>query len=277
MELTNSSVREIIQEPGIDGMLRHIDYCAGVCYNRHGISKKGSEKFVKGLYDRGHMRPLEFGTVYLNLPLRFWKPFDDSDEISRIINSPYSRTEQGKNSWSVNVSTNFRVLCENLGFDEALEFIKMYGTEECFHERRTFGFILSRAIADEFRTHITLSSLMKSTRYVNEMKNGMKFVKPYWFVDGEEEDIGTREWLFCSHCEDTEIRYNRMVREFGMKPQEARQILALSLETELYQCGFTDLAGEGWDMFLRRRGDVVNADPDAYKLACELQKLIDKK
>lgn len=276
MLFTESSVREVIQEPGLDGMLKHIDYCAGICYNRHGLSKSGDSKaFVKSLFERGHGRCLEFGTVNMKVPF-FGN--DITEEMLNVVHSSYGRTNVNKEKpylplWEV--TTNFRVMCDNLGFDEALEVAEKYWTGEQFFPRRTFVFTCSRVTADSFRTHVTLSSLMKSTRYVDWGKGGMRFTKPYWFVDGEEEGIGTKEWLFKSACEDAEIRYNQMVREYKMKPQEAREILPLSIETELCLCGFPEIEGEGWKRFLDMRCDPA-AHPDAQKLANEVKILLEK-
>lgn len=264
MQLTESSVREIKQEPGITGMLRHIDYCAGVCYNRHGYSKD-SKEFVRRLYKMGHMRPLEFGTVNLKLE------FSDDETCLAIVHSDWSITDaEDMDIDYAKVTTNFRVICEIFDdFDKAIEFIEPRWTDEQFHERPTFGFILGRGIGDEFRTHVSLSSLMKSTRYVNATKTGeINFIKPYWY--GVDEN---RDRLFEAGLESAENYYSDAIA-LGLKPQEARELLPMATETELYQCGFWGYYDSGWGRFLLMRLDEKTAHPDAVKLAKELKVLM---
>lgn len=276
MELTKHEVREIIQKPGIDGMIEHIDYCAGVCYNRHGLSKD-SYRFVRSLYDKRHMRPLEFGTANLAIPFIDFIN-DTTGKLYSILDSPYTKSFYDNDDKMRYITTNFRGICEVFGsFDDALDFVRNYHSEQSYFVRRTAAWKCARVIADEFRTHVTLSSLMKSTRYVNEMKNGMSFTIPYWFEYNENGEYpeDSKEWLFCSQCEDTEIRYNRCINEFNMKPQEARDFLPLGLETELYQCGFIGIDGTGWNRFFEMRIDPA-AHPDAQVLATELKAIFEK-
>ena len=267
MQLVDSTVREIFQESGVDGMIRHIDYCAGVCYNRHGYTKD-SYKFVKSLFEKGHMRPLEFGTVNIDVECSY--TYKGNHIHLFLVTSPYSMTDLYNDDTRVNVTTNFRVICEFFNdFDLAYEFVKDRWVELPFFVRRTFAWTCGRAIADEFRTHITLSSIMKSTRYVNETKNGdIRFVKPYWCIDADRE-------AFLADGLNSAERYYHDAIAMGMKPQEARELLPLSVETELYQCGFCGYSDIGWGRFLIMRLDE-SAHPDAQKLARELESLINK-
>lgn len=251
MELIEQNVREIIQEPEIDGMLRHIDYCAGICYDRHGYTKD-SYKFVKTLFERGHMRPLEFGTVNLE------HTYEYEEDFVSIMMSPYSYVDLDEEC--LKVTTNFRVVCEVFGdFDKAIEYIGMYRTEEQFFKRRTFAWVCSRAIADEFRTHTTLSSLMKSTRYVDESKDEIEIAKPYWF--DENPDMGDTMMELFNQTEET----YKVLRENGLKPQDAREVLPLSLATEIYQCGVWGVENTGWERFIKMR-NADDAHPDAANL-----------
>ena len=260
MKLIEQSVREIFQEPGVDGIMRHIDYCAGICYDRHGFSKD-SYKFVKSLFEKGHMRPLEFGTVNLEHDYDYAR----DDVFFDIMLSPYTLVRMDEES--VKITTNMRSVCEAFGdFDKAVDFVKENHTDEQFFRRRTFGWVCTRAIADEFRTHTTLSTVMKSTRYVDEGKDEIKIVKPYWFDDNL--DMGN---LLVGHINQMNINYNIM-RKFGLKPQDAREILPLSLATEMYQCGAWGIENTGWDRFIKMR-DAEDAHPDARKLCRMMMEL----
>ena len=256
MELIEQNVREIFQDPEIDGMLRHIDYCAGICYNRQSCTND-SYKFVKSLFQRDHMRPLEFGTVNLE------HTYEYDEEFVQIMMSPFTFVTLDEEC--IKITTNFRVVCEVFGdFDKALEYIKVFWTEERFFKRRTFAWTCSRAIADEFRTHTTLSSLMKSTRYIDESKDEIQIAKPYWF--DENPDAGNTMMDMFNQMEETYT----VLRENGLKPQDAREVLPLSLATELYQCGVWEVENTGWDRFIRMR-DSEDAHPDAARL-CRMMK-----
>lgn len=289
MRLIESSVIEIVQEPNVEGMYRHIDYCAGVCYGRNAAHSTFAEQqnFVDNLRKKGHCRPLEFGTVYLHITPSQLKE-DTAFITSYILNSPYTIANVIPQFATTNIdnyviTTNFRVVVEayeqlqrssiqcNMSINEYLTCFwaatdELLSENAGFKKRKTFAWKCSRGIADEFRTHITLSSMMKSTRYVNEMKNGIEFVKPFWY----QNENGEREKLFRKSCEEVERYYNQCVNELGMKPQEAREILPLSLATDLYQCGFVNMDGVGWNRFLAMRCDHA-AHPDAQKLAYELK------
>ena len=57
----------------------------------------------------------------------------------------------------------------------------------------------------------------------------------------------------------------------GWKAEQARQILPLSVKSELVLCGFDDC----WDNFLYRRNDV-HAHPMAHELAEKVKELLNK-
>lgn len=267
MKLIEPTVKIIEQGPGIAGLLAHIDYCAGICYNRTTVHED-PRKFVDEMIKVGHMRPLEFGTVYLTIPHRI-EDVRIRALADVLMRNKYSIhcTVVGENGVppTTYLTTNYRVIVE-LG---ATELLDRFMTETTEHHRKrvTVGWHISRGIADEFRTHITLSSLMKSTRYVNETKHGMEFVKPFWFRD----EKGEKEANFVKYCENVESEYNRCIKEFGMKPQEAREYLPLSLGVELYQCGFVGVEGEGWNRFFQMRCDTA-AHPDARMIAEKLMR-----
>lgn len=144
----------------------------------------------------------------------------------------------------------------------------------------------------EFRTHVGLSHLAESTRYCNYSKDKFNkeitFIKPEWcdIPTGEyeffEED-GTLDGLdiyhidgnknplidtsyatkaFLRNCYDTEVNYFECIDE-GWKPQQAREVLPLSVKSELISCGFVD----AWENFFYRR-----CAKDAHPMAIEITK-----
>lgn len=280
MKLIQSNVELLQQEPGIEGMYRMIDKVAGICYNRHELHED-SKAFVDSLIEKGHLRPLEFGTVYLKIEYDLYTTtedeFKDVSEIedfavtdkytvyNRIIDS---RIFNGKRRITIKyyITTNYRVLVEN----NRIYFLEHWcePTEHHF-KRPCVHYNLSRGILDEFRTHITLSHMAKSTRYCNESKKEMEFVKPYWYDDVfilEARDI------YEFHLGSCEYYYKYLIEKKNLKPQEARGILPLDLATELCSCGFVGIDNTGWNRFFDMRCDK-SAHPDAEKLADETKQL----
>lgn len=267
MKLIQSNVELLQQEPGIEGMYKMIDKVAGICYNRHELHKD-SKAFVDSLIEKGHLRPLEFGTVYLKIP--WYKNMSVQElpkyiEIHAICNtSPYAECQyDGKSCY---ITTNYRFLVEN----NCLDFLEYWCEPTEYHFRRPcVHYNLSRGILDEFRTHITLSHMAKSTRYCNESKKEMEFVKPYWYDDAfilEARDIYEHHLRLC------EQDYKYLIEKKDLKPQEARGILPLDLATELCSCGFIGIDNTGWNRFFDMRCDK-SAHPDAKKLAYETRQL----
>ena len=134
----------------------------------------------------------------------------------------------------------------------------------------------------EFRTHVTLSHLAESTRYCNYSKgkfdNELTFIIPNW-VDTIKEGTYTKDhkfpymwgydnWMdsewFYEMC-NAEETYLTMVREY-LSPQQARDVLPISIKSELISCGFAD----AWDNFFYRRC-AKDAHPMAREIAIPLQ------
>lgn len=264
MKITEMQAPEIWeQEPGFVGLCEHIARCAAVCYDS--VPKEGGAAvdFVVSLHKRGHGRPLEFGTVaYFDL---------DDYEDSPWIRQEWTQTLDGYDgpygeSYCA-FETNLRLL---LDYGHGWKVIEKWADENNLPEWRNRVTIhypaLSRGIADELRTHVTLSSLMRSTRYVDAGKGGeVEFVKPYWYGGGHTDEA------FNKACERAEEDY-KLLLSLGRKRQEAREVLPLSVKTELVQCGFRD----AWMNLIKQR-DSEAAHPDARWLAQKIKGLLNIK
>lgn len=255
MKIVNASVEEIKQGQDILDMYTFIDKCAGVTVNRQTTHKDNTD-FVRSLIERGHMPPLEFGTVYLVV--------SREDLTSLTINytkNPYSKVRKVKSEKGLYyyITTNYRVLVEN-GAQRDLRFWSQKTKHH--YERRTVRLRLSRGIADEFARHRTISPLMKSTRYCDELKGGLRFVKPYWFENAK----WIVKQLYKLYLKVCSWLYS-FLRKKGLKPQEAREILPLCLETEMLMCGFINTPDNiAWDRFFKLRCNSA-AHPNAKILA----------
>lgn len=258
MKLIEPKIELLEQKPGLQGIYEIIDEVAGICYNRQGIHKD-SKDFVYSLIKRGHLSPLEFGTVYLQMT-------QDNFFNSTL---PYSITNtDGK---YVYITTNFRVVMEM-----GVLFAHICEPNEYHIKRPCFKITCSRAIADEFARHRTLSVMMKSTRYCKV--DELEICKPYWYDKENKKDFGNDinpvlyHW---THALGTSNHMYRVLIENGLTPQEARGVLPLDMATEMCLCGFTGIANQGWDRFLDLRCSSA-AHPDAQYLANQIKQEIYK-
>lgn len=278
MKLIEPKVEMLVQEPGIEGMYKMIDRIAGTCYGRTELHYD-SKSFVDSLEMKGHMRPLEFGTVYLKIPVQ-----DNYDIYNFYSNNKYSKVVILENYCFV--TTNYRVIVENFLFEDLKYFCKDW---KFMYKRPCFLFTCSRAIADEFRTHITLSSMMKSTRYCK--MNDLEICRPQWvnkgisdamldiIVDGAnglEFGLSFVYYHWWNALKEAELSYTNLINNNikRLKLQQARGVLPLDMATQLCMCGFyIEDSNEGWDRFLKLRCDEA-AHPDAVYLAKQVKELL---
>ena len=140
--------------------------------------------------------------------------------------------------------------------------------------------ILDRGVMDEFRTHVGLSHLAESTRYVNYSKkkfgSELTFIKPCWLDDEKLKLYGpyhivirdkSPESIFIANLNNVERDYLDLIK-LGWTPQQARSVLPLSIKSELISCGFKD----SWENFFYRRDA-----PDDHPMAQEIAKPMHQK
>ena len=122
----------------------------------------------------------------------------------------------------------------------------------------------------EFVRHRKFSFLQESTRYCryssNKFNGELTFIEPCWLTPDMKSNLTYLNYVdTLQKIEDTYITLTKN----GWKAEEARNILPLSLKTELYMCGFT----EDWKKFFRLRSKkygVGNPHPQADELATPL-------
>lgn len=115
------------------------------------------------------------------------------------------------------------------------------------HFSITVRFIVDRGVSHEIVRHRIASYSQESTRYCNYSKDGfgseITVIKPLFLLDDTPEYY---KWLFaCRYAEDA---YFALLDQ-GLMPQEARDVLPMSLKTELVMTA--DL--REWRHFLRLR------------------------
>ena len=269
---------QIIEPTGytIDDIYKSIELAGRVSHKSEDkITETSAKDFVGRMLNMKHLATCEFGTVYLYAHSMY-----DLD-IEKYRQNPYSKAVWKNNGHYI--STNYRALVENNWLDD-LKYLRE--PTKYHHKRYTVKFILDRAIANEFVRHRKFSFLQESTRYCNYSKgkfNGeLTFIQPIWTYHQEDGDYGTlgnpkrknvgnKDGVFFDFIKSlqyAEHYYLTLVKQ-GWKAEQARNILPLSLKTELYMCGFA----EDWKQFFKLRSKkygVGNPHPQADELATPL-------
>ena len=270
------------------GIKKFIERCGRVCYKSEDkITDDSYEKFVNMLEKRDHARPLEFGTVHLKMTSLDFQKFIHSLLTVGMINNIWLNHYHSYNEDTVYITTNYRYY---LDIVKCFPNVKEYFTDEdnkYYPKRYTVHFIISRGIMDEFRTHVGLSHLAESTRYCNYSKDKfgkeLTFIKPSWLKFQGEQILSSEDNVdhdrYIAEIDDdgtlsdflapllrAEKRYNALINK-GWTPQQAREVLPLSVKSELISCGFED----AWKNFFYRRC-ANDAHPMAREIAIPLQK-----
>lgn len=277
---------QIIEPTGytIDDIYKSIELVGRVSHKSEDrITEDSAKDFVGRMLNMKHLSTCEFGTIYLKIPTGKYQfldvdYFDECNDIKdSFYSNPYTKIhcQEGYHY----VSTNYRVLLENFSKEFVSELLQyLCEPTEYHHKRYTVKFILDRAILAEFTRHRRFSFMAESTRYCNYSKgkfnNELTFIIPWWIDDIEEksyiafaeyhhakEDASKLWFDVCMNSEDTYIE----LLDKGWKPEQARNILPLSLKTELYMCGFA----EDWEKFFELR-TAPNAHSQARELAIPL-------
>ena len=172
MKLINSSY-EIIEpvDYSLESLYKFVELCGRCCYHSYDkITPDSATKFVNMLINSGHVSVLEHATVYLKIHLdskstnKFLQEYNYLFEIFK--RNPYSvvgELSNDRGSKDMYVTTNLRVLYENVLLDECKQYI--CNQPEDMHERRyTVRFICDRGVSHEFVRHRVFSFSQESTR-----------------------------------------------------------------------------------------------------------------
>ena len=273
MKLVKQSF-EILEQTdySLKGIKQFIERCGRVCYKSEDkITDDSYEKFVNMLINKDHARPLEFGTVHLLIPNSDFKEVYTSLAEIGLDNCDWLQYCYYRGSYYV--TTNYRYYLDII---KSAPSIQKYFSEtysKYYPKRYTVHFITNRAIMDEFRTHVTLSHLAESTRYCNYSKgkfnNELTFIIPNWVnthcPNKEQEGPSVPDMEWSSAMLNAETSYMNLLK-MGWTPQQARDVLPLSVKSELISCGF----GSAWVNFFYRRC-AKDAHPMAREIATSLE------
>ena len=266
------------------------------------IAKNGFKKDKSS-----HMSVLEHATVYLTITNNNFgfksKKYKYLNNIySKVVHTIYGYTVDGEDAFEeMLITTNLRVLVENDWLDD-LRFIADDITK---HKKRyTFSFITNLGVSRELNRHRCHSISEESTRYCNYSKdkfgNGLTFIIPEWLdleecnindtdkdfihlpnqyrfdgtlanlVDGDKNLTVEGEWLAANVR--AQIHYLNLLKK-GWKPQQAREVLPLSLKTQVVHTAFED----DWEDFIALRSDGISGapHPNIKVLADKVKELIE--
>lgn len=275
MELINPYY-EISNQESFDlmGIYKQIEKTGRVSHKSEDrITETSAKDFVEKLIGWGHTACLEQGSVYLKINN------NDIEGLTILDEIPFEKVDHylilnEDNEENIYVSTNARVIQEN----NLHGLLKYLCPPTEYHEKRyCVKFVCSRAISHELVRHRKMSFIQESQRYVNYSKNKfnkeIKFIKPLWYDDNKHniyyesfsEDQWTKEDRFYRACINSERDYFQLL-DYGLKPQEAREVLINSTKTEIYVTGFKS----DWDKFFDLRCDIA-AHPEMRRLCIPLK------
>ena len=264
------------------GIKKFIERCGRVCYKSEDrITDDSYEKFVDMLEKRDHARPLEFGTVHLKISSEMlFEEFLQDLVDCKLYNPAWIKYKELPEY--TYITTNYR---HYLQIIKKCPYIAEYFIEQdnCYYPSRyTVHMVLSRGVMDEFRTHVSLSHLAESTRYCNYSKDKfdsqITFIQPSWITLNKEITPNNELCLLAGQYnrENPNLRYLASLVDAnytyvsllnkGWTPQQARDVLPLSIKSELISCGFKD----AWENFFYRRC-ANDAHPMAREVAIPLQ------
>lgn len=273
MKIIKSEVSVLEQQPGIEGMFKHIERVGRLAYKSEDrITEDSWKKFVKMIYERGHHAVFNLGTVYLSIPktAKTAKEYEFFEKITEEF-KPWTK-------WSYNngynyVTTNFRVICQTGTYEEMVKYW-CEPTEHHYH-RVTAHWICSRGTATQILRHRFLSPVMESQRYCSYNKNKfggeLTYVLPQWIYD-VRQDCGTTidsltgktrnylldldgqelwDQLICCDrkvasrdrffkAAEEEYMYELSEEDGKLNPEDARGVLPQDIKTELCTCGYVE-------------------------------------
>ena len=285
------------QKPGVSGMYEQIEAAARTCYRSEGFTKydeqgnsiTASEFVPRIVKTYKHESVGEHGTVYLvGRAEKGVHPVGDW-WVQKYFHNPYSRVvrKEAEVYEYFYITTNYRVLVEN-GWEADL---KYWSEPTEFHVRRyTVRLFTDRGVSAESNRHRANSPTERSTRFVNYGHDGAitvcvpdeysekeinRAVQEWGNVDlafrNMCSSIGTGHddmfevidtWLFANMA--CEWAYLRLLK-LGQKPQQARRVLPMDVETELVVTAFPDDWAKyfGWRFY----GFTGTPHPDIRVLA----------
>lgn len=271
MRLIKPSVEILEQGPGLQGIYDMIELCGKTSYKSEVKGGEEAKKFVDARINEGHYAVLEFGTVYMCVPVEDWE--DDAHEWEYMFPENLPWVSEDCDGRFIIITTNFRHIIERVGVETMKKYLCDYPING--HTKRYCArFITDRGVSHELVRHRSMSFVQESTRYCNYSKdrfgNELTFIKPSEMEFRDPAETGkpftAGESLFIKSCREAEENYMEFLNR-GFTPQQARAVLPNAIKTEICVCGFED----AWKHFFRLRtsflAETGKPHPDMSYLA----------
>ena len=295
MKIIESSVGILKQEPGIEGLYKHMETVGRVSHKSEGKPGEDPKLFLERIKNFGHWAVFDLGTVYLRFPGDYGS-IDHSDILHELL----------ENQWTKDVfyhgfhhlTTTYRVILK-LDAMELMEKLWCDPIPGIHKTRITSKWVCSRAIANELVRHRAFSFIQESTRFINygreKFGSELTYIVPEWV-----EKYRTDEFKHLSkpdlwenlrykvpvisvrnkNWRNIEDEYIWETQDKHLLPGDARGCLPGDLKTEVYMCGYLDdyyqepdkESPEKIGFFYLR--DAPDAHPDIRILAHKLKEMM---
>ena len=255
MKLIESKAELILQQEGLEGVYKQIEFCGRTCYKSEDKIKSGSAKgFVERMINSKHTAMLEQGTVYLKIPYNWLHRLTHPWLCRKYFKNPYTRVQimgelvnelpilgdhlSSRITPYLAITTNYRVMVENGWLDD----LKYLCEPTEYHEKRyTFKFTTDRGVSHELVRHRVFSFAQESTRYCNYSKDKfdgeITYILPSWLQDIELPTgfgYSTDDWGSLIH-EYYHYPTDRGVEEGGFEGNPVRNFMfAIQTSEQLY-------------------------------------------
>ena len=254
MKLVESDVSILKQEPGIQGLYKHMETVGRIS---HMSESSGSpEEFIERIKKLGHWAVFDLGTVYLRFPYEFLS-IPESDKLFKLLENKW--VVDVKDGRFHNITTTFRVILKLKGLN-LMNLLWCDPIPGLHKERLTSWWLCSRAIGNELTRHGAFRFIQESTRFINYSREKfgteLTYVVPEWvekFRPEKYKDLGKIElWEKLvgdqvppvsrrnKTWKEAEEEYIWETKEKILVPGDARGCLPGDLKTEIYMCGYLD-------------------------------------
>lgn len=267
MNFVSPIAERVIQQPGIEGMLKLCEKVARVCYHSEkSITEDSYKKFLKHQEESHHMSPFEAGTIYLKFKIDSYK------ELTEFFkDSTYSFVALSEGF--AYVTTNYRHIIE----EDLKDFMYDTWTEPTeYHIPR----ICIKAetcieVYKDLTRHRSLSPMVESTRFCNyksdKFSRCVSFTLPCWLGYKSNLPIEEREWV-REQLSAIENIYFEAQERWGWDAQRASYFLPQGTRATIYLTAFP----QDWEKLLLLRYKQISGPvrPDVLELSTMFVKIL---
>lgn len=150
MRLIKPSVEILEQGPGLQGIYDIIELCGKTSYKSEVKGGEEAKKFVDARINEGHYAVLEFGTVYMCVPVEDWE--EDAHEWEYMFPENLPWVSEDCDGRFIIITTNFRHIIERVGVETMKKYLCDYPING--HTKRYCArFITDRGVSHELVRH----------------------------------------------------------------------------------------------------------------------------